>query len=332
MKNYVLFDISQGTQNLGDFIIMDSIMKEMNFLFEGNFLTHFSTHTPIARFYHNFRRNMQSRACDSADKKFICGANTFKNSLLRICPDWNINHFNCKYYKNSIAIGVGMDMNSKKMDSYTKMIYKNILSKEFVHSVRDERTKKMLEDLGFKAINTGCPTLWSLDDDFCKKIPTEKAENVIFTLTFYDKDQVNDQKLIDILKNNYNKLFFWVQGSEDYEYFKTFQNIEDIEIISPNLESYKRILQKDNIEYVGTRLHAGIFAMKNMRRAIILNIDNRARDMSETYNLNTIDRDKIYMLEEKINSKFETKVNIDKSRIREWKNQFKDHENENNKK
>lgn len=323
MKNYVLFDIAEGTQNLGDYIIMDSIMKEMNFLFEGNFLTHFSTHTPIARFYHNFRRNMQSRACNAADKKFICGANTFKQSLLRICPDWNINYFNCKYYKNSIAIGVGMDMNAKKMDLYTKKIYKNILSHEYIHSVRDERTKRTLEKLGFKAINTGCPTLWSLTSDFCKEIPRKKADNVIFTLTFYDKDPINDQKLIDILKNNYKKIYFWVQGSEDYEYFKSFKNIEDIKIISPNLESYKKTLQQDNIEYVGTRLHAGIFAMKNKRRAIILNIDNRAKDMSETYNLNTIDRERIELLEKKINSEFETKVNINTKIINQWKEQFK---------
>lgn len=324
MKNYVLFDIAEGTQNLGDYIIMDSIMREMNFLFEGNFLTHFSTHTPIARFYQNFRRNMQSRACDAADKKFICGANTYKNSLFRICPDWNINYFNCKYYKNSISIGVGMDMNSKKMDLYTKLIYKKILSKDYIHSVRDERTKKMLEGLGFKAINTGCPTLWSLNEEACKKIPHDKSDNVVFTLTFYDKDVENDQKLINILKDNYKKIYFWVQGSEDYEYFKTFKNTENIEIVSPNLESYKKVLQQDNIEYVGTRLHAGIYAMKNEKRAIILNIDNRAKDMSETYNLNTIDRDKLEQLNKKINSSFKTKVNIDIEKIKEWKKQFKE--------
>lgn len=126
MKNYVLFDIAEGTQNLGDYIIMESIMNEMNFLFEGNFLTHFSTHMPIARIYQNFRRNMASRACNAADKKFICGANTLKQSLFRISPDWNINYFNCKYYKDSITIGVGTDMNAKHMDFYTKRMYKDL--------------------------------------------------------------------------------------------------------------------------------------------------------------------------------------------------------------
>lgn len=328
MKNYVLFDIAEGTQNLGDYIIMESIMNEMNFLFEGNFLTHFSTHMPIARIYQNFRRNMASRACNAADKKFICGANTLKQSLFRISPDWNINYFNCKYYKDSITIGVGTDMNAKHMDFYTKRMYKKIFSKKYIHSVRDERTKKILENLGFQAINTGCPTLWSLTPEFCKQIPTDKADNVVFTLTFYDKDPKNDQKLIDILKENYNKVYFWVQGSEDYEYFKTFKNIEQIEIVSPALDSYRKILQQENIEYVGTRLHAGIFAMKNKKRSIILSVDNRAQDMSVTYQLNTILREQIDTLPAMLHSSFQTNVHIDQEKIQQWKDQFKEDLNE----
>ena len=84
MKKIVLFDTEQGTQNLGDYIIMEAIMEEMKDVFEGNFLTHFSTHMPIARFYQNFRRNMASRACDSADYKFICGTNILIANITRI--------------------------------------------------------------------------------------------------------------------------------------------------------------------------------------------------------------------------------------------------------
>lgn len=203
-----------------------------------------------------------------------------------------------------------------------------IFSKKYIHSVRDERTKKILENLGFQAINTGCPTLWSLTPEFCKQIPTDKADNVVFTLTFYDKDPKNDQKLIDILKENYNKVYFWVQGSEDYEYFKTFKNIEQIEIVSPALDSYRKILQQENIEYVGTRLHAGIFAMKNKKRSIILSVDNRAQDMSVTYQLNTILREQIDTLPAMLHSSFQTNVHIDQEKIQQWKDQFKEDLNE----
>lgn len=322
MKNYVLFDVAEGTQNLGDYIIMKCIMEEMEYLFSDKYITHYSTHTPIARLYQNFRRNMQSRACGNANKKFLCGASTIKNSLFRICPDWNINVFNIKYYKDCITIGVGMDMNSSYFDPYTKYIYKRILNKNFIHSVRDERTKQFFDRLGLKAINTGCPTIWGLTSDLCKQIPKEKTENVVFTLTFYDKDNVKDQKLIDILKNNYKKIYFWVQGSEDYEYFLSLKNTDGIEVISPSLDAYEKVLNQDDVEFVGTRLHAGIFALKHKKRSIIISIDNRAEDMAKTYHLHTIKRTEIEKLDDKINSSFSTNIKINIDGIKKWKKQF----------
>lgn len=322
MKNYILFDVAEGTQNLGDYIIMKCIMDEMEYLFKGKYITHFSTHTPIARLYQNFRRNMMSRACDKAEKKFICGASTIKQSLMRISPDWNINIFNIKYYRNSITIGVGMDKNAKNMDLYTKYIYKHIFSKEYVHSARDERTTRLLKQLGFKAINTGCPTTWALSKDLCREIPRLKVDNVVFTLTFYNQDRRRDQQLINVLKDNYKKQYFWIQGSEDYEYFMTLDNIDDIKVIAPSIKDYEEVLTQENLEYVGTRLHAGIYAIRYKKRSIIISIDNRAEDMSRTYNLNIITREKLDELDSKINSDFETDIQINDKAIQDWKKQF----------
>ena len=164
--------------------------------------------------------------------------------------------------------------------------------------------------------------MWSLTKEHCSKIPTQKSENVVFTLTDYKRDKEKDQKLIDILKNNYKKVYYWIQGSNDLEYFKLLHNTEDIILVNPNLIDYKEILKNENVDYVGTRLHAGIFAMQNFVRSIILIIDNRARDIKETYNIVAIERNKILELESVINSKFETKINIDEEKIKEWKNQF----------
>ena len=323
MDNIVVFDTSQGTQNLGDYIIMDSINREMNFIFKYNFVTRYSTHTPIARSYQNLHEGMILRVLKKSKYKFIGGTNIFKNSLFNINPDWNINIFNIKFYKDSIAVGCGSGLNAPKMNLYTKYIYKKILNPNIIHSTRDERTKEMLEGLGFKAINTGCPTLWGLTNEHCKKIATKKADSVIFTLTDYSKKSEKDQKLIDILNNNYKKVYFWVQGAEDYEHYKTLKNTGKIEIIYPNLEDYAKILDT-GVDYIGTRLHAGIFAMQHYCRTIIIAIDERARDMDKTYNLQCINRENIENeLEKRINSKFETKINIDISKIEKWKNQFK---------
>ncbi len=245
-------------------------------------------------------------------------------TLFYLSPDWNINFTSIEYYRKSIAIGCGITKNAKKSDLYTKYIYKHILHKNYIHSVRDERTKKYLEELGFEAINTGCPTLWSFTKEFCSKIKTEKTDEVVFTLTDYNRNIIQDKKLIDILQKNYKKLYFWIQGFDDYDYLKSLISTTEIEIIPHDLKYYEEILKKPNINYVGTRLHAGIYAMKHGIRSIIISIDNRADDMKETYNLNVISRDQIDdNLSNLINSSFKTEIRINEDNIRKWKDQFK---------
>ena len=321
MKKIVMFDTSYATRNLGDFIINNSINEEMNYLLSDSFVVRYSTHTPLCTFLKPIKNDSVKNVCSSADYKFICGTNIFKKRVWRIGSDWNLKFESVPYYKNSITIGCGMT--GKKVDIFSKILYKKILSKEYYHSTRDEKTKVFLESLGLKAINTGCATMWKLTQEHCKKISTGKAKNVVFTLTDYKRDLVNDQKLIDILIGNYENVYFWIQGEKDYEYFKTFKGIDKVKIISPSVEQFKKVLLTKDVDYVGTRLHAGIFAMQHFVRTIILIVDNRTRDMKETYDLIAMERNDIDQLEKMINSEFKTNIKIDEDKIQMWKSQFK---------
>ena len=49
----------------------------------------------------------------------------------------------------------------------------------------------------------------------------------------------------------------------------------------------------ENIDYVGTRLHAGIRALQHKKRTIIIGIDNRAIEKAKDFNLTVIDRKNI---------------------------------------
>lgn len=318
----VKFNTSYGSLNLGDYIINESVDKELSTLFEGNFVLNYPTHTPVITFYQSFNRNMLIKNCNNAKYKFLCGTNILAKNMLHPWPNWNINIFNCKPYHNTVLVGCGMAGNFNKANLYTRHLYKKILSKELIHSTRDEKTKQFLERMGYKAINTGCATLWQLTSDHCKDIPCKKSNAVVFTLTDYCKDYNRDIKLIEILRKNYAKLYYWVQGSEDFDYLRELSaDINDIELIY-GLEAYRNLLQRSKIDYVGTRLHAGIFAMQNKRRSIILIVDNRARDMKETYNLVAIERSDIDKLDSVINSSFKTDVKIDIDKIAKWKAQF----------
>ena len=323
MKKIVMFDTSYSTINMGDYIINKSINDEMSQLINNSFVFRTSTHVPVNKFFQNFRKNYISSFCKEADLKFLCGTNIFTTNLLHVTPNFNINIFDIKNYRGSIAIGCGCADTKGTINTYTKYIYKKILSKNYIHSTRDEETKKMLEELGFKAINTGCATMWSLNKEHCRKIPTKKAKNVVFTLTDYCRDREKDQFLINTLVKEYDKVYFWIQGSEDLEYLKTFKNIDKIKTVSPNLEAYEGVLTAGDIDYVGTRLHAGIFALQNFVRTIIIIIDNRARDIKDSYKIPAIERADIKEeLVKKINSRFFTDIEINEETINEWKNQF----------
>jgi hypothetical protein len=323
MKTILLFDTSVGTLNMGDEIINVSIKNNMSELLKRNYCISMPTHTPVYYKYQNFLYHKKMNIYKNADYKFLCGTNALYTNMLRPLPTWNIHLFNTDIVKNTILFGVGMGKNSKSINLYTKLLYKKVLSKEYIHSTRDEKTKLMLEKMGFNAVNTGCPTLWKLTPKFCSEIPTFKSDSVVFTLTHYHRDIINDTEMIKVLKRNYKKVYFWSQSAEDLNYLAEIGQLEDVTIITPNLSNYDEILCQD-IDYVGNRLHGGIFALQHKKRSIIIAIDYRAKEMKKNYSIPCIDRENIVEeLENKIITRWSTEISgLDFGKIEQWKEQF----------
>ena len=324
MENIILFDPGIRSLNKGDEIIMRSAEQELEKegILAGNYVIHSATHSPVVTFYQNTHRNPRMKFYDNAKYKFICGSNLLWKNMLKPRPVFNVNLWNSIPYQNSIMMGVGLGLSKEKPDFYTKKLYSKIISKEYIHSTRDQAAANFLESLGYKAIDTGCPTMWKFTPDFCVKIPHGKAENVIFTLTDYGKDYECDQKLIDILRDEYRQVNFWIQGAFDLEYFKTFHNTEGINVISPSVDAYSDFLIKNDVDYVGTRLHGGMFAMQHQKRAIILAIDNRVRDLNAAYDLHVIERRDIDKLPNMIEASLVTQVRLKQDNINKWLSQF----------
>ena len=94
--------------------------------------------------------------------------------------------------------------------------------------------------------------------------------------------------LINTLIENYNEVFFWPQGVDDYNFLLMFKNIEKITALSASKDAFQTYLKENDTDYVGTRLHGGIYAMRHGRRAIIIAIDERAREINKSNHLNCI--------------------------------------------
>lgn len=317
MDNTILFNPGQASLNLGDEIIEDACKKVLEEILDNQQYVNISTHLPISNRYLRYIKNPKF--------KFVLGSNLLMSNMCGIFRQWDIKIWNKRVLKDTILFGAGWHQYTKRTNLYTKFLYKSIFNKKYMHSVRDEYTKNKLTDIGIEnVINTGCPTLWSLTKQHCKEIDTKKAANVIFTVTDYNRDAENDKKMINILKQNYKKIYFWPQGIDDYNYLSDLGFKDEFEIIEPNLKSYDELLEKEKLDFVGTRLHSGIRALQKKQRTIIISIDNRAEEMAKDYNLNIIKRNNIEELSNLINSNIITDIKLPEENIRRWKEQFKE--------
>ena len=88
-------------------------------------------------------------------------------------------------------------------------------------------------------------------------------------------------------------------------------------------KAYDDFLSQNDTDYVGTRLHGGVYAMRHKRRSIIIAIDERAREINKANNLICIEKDEIKsQLAVLINSSFPTRIEMDYDAINRWKAQF----------
>ena len=328
MKKVVIFDTALGSSNVGDEIILDAVSRNMADVFDRHFSLRLATHVNNFSMKQVLHRNTKIRYFQDADWKFICGTNLIAQTRLgKINSQWQIYPSNLSIYNNCILIGAGTTERTEKLDFYARYLYGKVLSKQYVHSVRDELTKKIVESLGCRAINTGCPTLWELTPEHCASIPQGKADNCVISVSGY-KDQIDekrDRMMLHIIRRNYDKVWAWIQTTEDESYLSRLEQSIGMEPIPRiySLSRFRDVLRNSNVDYIGTRLHGGVFALQNYCRSIVISIDHRADGFFETNNLPILRRKNVEgELEDRINSSFATEIRIHSDAIAEFKSQF----------
>lgn len=313
----IRFNTALSTDNLGDHIIMKYCTDILNELFpEGDFID-VSTHVlPTAEQETQVRRTKL---------KFLCGTNMMTSHVEEywywILPDGLRRKL---AYRNVILLGVGWKKYEDPCSDYTRMIYQCLLAPDVIHSVRDQYSEDMLKKAGIKnVINTGCPTMWKLTPEFCRTIPTEKAKSVITTITDYRRDPERDTRMLQILGRNYEHVYLWLQGKDDAEYLSTLTVPGNLTTIPSSLEAYEQMLKSGEVDYVGTRLHAGIHALNHHVRSLIIAVDNRAVEIAKDTNLPVLPRASLQEgLEPWIASAVETDIRINQTNIARFKEQF----------
>jgi polysaccharide pyruvyl transferase WcaK-like protein len=133
--------------------------------------------------------------------------------------------------------------------------------------------------------------MWKLTPEHCAAIPSTRASEVVCTLTDYNRDPASDRALLTTLLKEYERVHLWIQGYKDENYVASL-GVDDprLTLVAPRLADFDDILSSHEVDYIGTRLHAAIRALQRGRRALIVAIDNRAREKHVDFNLDIVER------------------------------------------
>lgn len=310
----IVFDTSTGTTNLGDHIIMDAVNQIADELFKDDFVINIATHLNI--------HPLDLIHLRKYDLAFVGGTNLLKNANF-LDGQWKIGLKELPFFRRKIVLfGVGWwQYQAANPSLYTQILYKQLFSTKYLHAVRDQYTLQKLAQIGIKnVVNTGCPTVWELDEQHCAGINTDKKKIVVTTVTDYLRDPMRDRQMLETLKNEYQEVHIWLQGKKDKLYVQSLT--DGLHFIAPKLSEFDRFLDENVCDYIGTRLHAGIRALQKKRNALIIGIDNRAKEMHKDIGLPVLSRGDMNELKKHIEDVSPVQLTLNKAQIAQWKAQF----------
>lgn len=318
IRKIALLSPAIDSDNLGDCIIEEACIQQLDILRTNN-VEKVSTH------WHPTKKEIHSMK--QSDVVIAAGSN-----LLGA----DVNHSQWKLPRDFTSLselclmGCGWS-NYEQANHFSNAFYEKVLNNGWIHSVRDRYTEEQLKRAGVKdVLYTGCPSMWNLTGTHVSRIPTKKSQAVVTALTSYQSDYEKDFYQMQVLLEQYERVYFWPQGTQDETYLS--QNLTENEkkrifILRRDLDELKTVLQTESVDYVGNRLHAGILALNMGRRSCIIAIDNRAIEIGKDTGLPVIPREEIEgKLESWINGNENLSIQMPWENIARWKNQFKEAE------
>lgn len=316
MRHVHLLDTSVASDNVGDEIIVSEARQYVHDMFGDAYISTSSSHDGLG--YYG-RQQVQT-----ADVVLLLGTNGLTAKYQRRGHFvWQVGRADIRALEGKVVmLGVGASKDFDHVQPRQARLLKRLLSKEYVHSVRDETGKRLLDAIGVKAMNTSCPTLWRFRHDD-PAVPTGKAPAACFTLTKH-KASPHDLPFINSLRACYETLYFWPQQLRDLGYLESLTKTSDIKVVPPNLAAYDALLAGTDVDVLGTRLHGGIRGLRHGRRVLVTTIDNRARDISAETGLPTVARDLASdALEERLRGEIATKLTLPATKVEQFLAQFR---------
>ena len=305
----ILLDPSIASTNVGDQIIRQKVDAAL------------AHRLPIAAALPTQRRlsRAQREVARKADLAIVGGTNLLSSNM-PFYQQWKLDPGSIRALRGKVVLlGVGWWQYQEEPNAYTRWVLGQVLSRDYVHSVRDEYTKTKLENLGFEALNTACPTMWGLRNVTAGV--TGRPSTVVVTLTDYNKDRVEDPWLIDLLHRYYGRVVVWPQAVRDAAYASELGVHGDMTV--PTLEAFDALLSgPEPVDYIGTRLHGGIRAFDRGAWGLIVAVDNRALEIGKDTGLPVHARGDRESIEASVEARLTRRIDLPQTDIDAWRGQF----------
>jgi len=301
------------TGNLGNLVIQQAVNREVERLFGGWDIVRLSTFwTPGPE---------DRRRLRSADVTLAGGTNLL-NSRMNQYRQWVISLRHVPGMTRARLLGVGWWKYEEPPNLYTRIFFKFLLAEKGLHSVRDQYAEDRLKRIGYRnVVNTSCPTMWPLADARPEEFPTTKGRNVLVMLTDYSRNEECDRRLLDLLSSRYEKLYVFPQGKFDLPYLNSFR--VKWQVLERNLSALNQFIASEpSFDYIGTRLHGGIHCLNHRRRSLILEVDNRAREIARDTSLPTVPRADLEGVRAWIDTPTPFRIRLPLANIERWRQQF----------
>jgi hypothetical protein len=307
-----MFDTAIDSDNLGDHFIMDAVWDAVRPLFPGAGYVKTPTHRRVT---------LTERARGRPAPLSIVGGTNILKSHMLVRGNWRITPLDYLAWRNVVLLGVGWQQYSGPADLPTRLFFRSVLSRAFLHSVRDLHTFEHLRQIIPNVLYTACPTMWTLTRQHCQKISVRKARHAIFAVTYYRPAAELDRAVFELLQRHYETVYFWPQQHQDVAYVREI-GLTGFVLIAPDIRSFDRLLDGQDVDFVGARLHGGIRALQHHRRALIIPVDNRAAELSVSTNLPVASRAEPDTIAHWILNPEPTVLALPMPAIEEWKGQF----------
>ncbi len=315
---------NKSSYNIGDRIIFKSVKKILTGIFPHLPLEQISAHGSLNR--------KEKKLITNSTFTFVGGTNILTSDVrnsIRLVPERkDFLSFLFPGIKNLILLGTGWCDYVPAPDAWTRIYYQRIFHHRYLHSIRDNYSVAQFNKAFFRnTVNTSCPTTWELNSNF-NNVFNPAYGKIMFTLTDYNTNSAVDSRLIQTLfDNGQEEYIFFPQGAYDIDYLCSLdiykKNSRKIKILNHSYHEFEQFVNNTRFNYIGTRLHAGIYCLKANNPVLIASIDNRATEIGKDIHLNVFDRNDIKSIRSWMeNSDTPPSLDLPLKNIALWKNQF----------